>query len=142
MKTKPVKIFVADDDHDDQHLIKEALTIPSMSTEVVPLYNGAQLLNSLSDCKESESKPDIIILDLNMPVMDGLTALIKLKRLADCADIPVYILSTSKHDSDKKACELMGAKQFFTKPTSFNQLKLVAHQILSQEFPDYLRTVN
>lgn len=142
MRTKPVKIFVTDDDHDDQHLIKEAFSLPLMAAEIIPLYNGEQLLQSLSECREVENKPDIIILDLNMPVMDGLTALTKLKRLSHCSDIPVYILSTSKHESDKKTCELMGAKQFFTKPTSFSQLKAVARQILSQEFPDYLRMIN
>ncbi len=136
MRTKPVKIFVADDDVDDQQLIKEAFTVPTLTTDVVALYNGAELLKTLNDCSSSDDKPDIIVLDLNMPVMDGLTALVKLKRLTDCSDIPVYILSTSKHESDKKACALMGAKQFFTKPAAFSQMKRVAQQILSQEFPD------
>jgi CheY-like chemotaxis protein len=133
--TKPVKILVADDDADDQSLIREAFFVPSFPIEVITAFDGAQLLTILDDCKKSEDKPDIIILDLNMPIMDGLTALTRIKKKADCNDIPVYILSTSKHLSDQKACELMGAKQFFTKPAAFNQLQSVAHQILSQEFP-------
>ena len=130
-----MKIFVADDDLDDQYLIKEAFQVSTFSTDIVPAYNGAQLLEMLNHSAHSENTPDIILLDLNMPVMDGLTALTQIKRIDGCDKIPVYMLSTSKHDSDRKACELLGAKRFFTKPATFDQLQLVARQILYQEFP-------
>ena len=130
------EIIVADDDTDDQYLIREAIQQSGISGNVTPVYNGLQLLDLLH-CKgiykdHEPRKPHLIILDLNMPVLEGSAALENIKSDNSLKDIPVYILSTSTHKSDIEKCKTLGANEFYPKPYQFGKLKLIIEDMISK----------
>src|SRR4051794_22776882 len=116
----PVALFivVADDDTDDHQLIKNAFQECSKNHIITSVFNGRQLLDLLNQKgfykHDFERLPDLIILDLRMPLMSGLEALEAIKKTDHLKDIPVYILSeTNMQETVQKAKEL-GAEDFFT----------------------------
>jgi CheY-like chemotaxis protein len=116
MKTSK-RILLVEDDADDQLIFLEAIhkIHPSINCEIAG--NGA-------DALEKISKPpsyDIIFLDLNMPVMDGLTFLRKYKESA-YTDIPIVVLTTSRNPADIKRSKSLGAAKYCVKPASYNAL--------------------
>ena len=128
------QIIIVDDDVDDQFFIKEAIRNRSQNVDLFSVYNGLELLQwmagSGSENRVETQTPDLIILDLNMPIMDGITALTKIKQMDGCRDIPVYILTTSKEEKDKQICSHLGARRFFSKPSEFAPLQAAIDTIL------------
>src|SRR5687768_6821878 len=109
-------IVMADDDLDDQYLIKTALKDAKIPIFLYPVYDGIQLLDFLYkryQFKHIPHKPDLILLDLNMPLMDGFEALRHIKSSAELKQIPVYILTTSRAEEDKKQALELGAAGFY-----------------------------
>jgi len=113
-------ILLIDDDEDDQFIFKKALG------EVAPGYI-CQVSNSgpegLFELKTGISNPEIIFLDLNMPLMNGFEFLAILKSDAKYAGIPVIIFSTSDSPADKRRAKEMGAINFITKTCEIRELK-------------------
>lgn len=129
------EIVVADDDTDDQYLIREAIQQSGIKHNVTAVYNGLQLLDLLR-CKgiykdAEPRRPDLIILDLNMPVLEGSAALENIKSDQSLKDIPVYILSTSTHSVDIEKCKNLGANQFYPKPYQFGKLKAIIEDMIN-----------
>ena len=134
---KVFRIVVADDDLDDQEMIKTAFKKTNEEFEVVPVYNGLQLMDYLfkrESYKHITETPDLIILDLNMPIMDGFEVLEEVRNVAELKVIPIYILSTSWQDRDKQKAISMGARGFYTKPVSMNELKRIFDEVCSVAF--------
>ncbi len=122
---KPLVILMADDDEDDCLLAKKALDQSSLNARLEFVKDGEELLEYL--CREGgherkHPEPDIILLDLNMPKMDGLEALKAIKSQAALCHIPVIVLTTSKADQDVCNSYSFGASSFITKPASFKGL--------------------
>ena len=139
MTCNQLNIIIADDDADDQLLIKEAIRHYAREAELISVTDGAELLKwvtQVSEDRVQKTKPDIIILDLNMPRMDGITALTKIKAIEYCRDIPVYILTTSKDEEDKRRCSELGARRFFTKPSGFGSLQASIKTIIGDVKPE------
>jgi len=111
---------MADDDPDDVEMFREALLIIDPSIVFYHAKDGRELLEILEDKKPE--KPDIIFLDINMPVMSGWECLEELKKSKVSRDIPVIIYSTASYHKEVERAIGMGALCFFTKPTDFNQL--------------------
>lgn len=136
---KKFQIIVADDDLDDQEMIKLAFNNTDADFDVIPVYNGLQLMDFLlqrASYKNVIEHPDLIILDLNMPVMDGFEVLEKLHDHKEIKNLPVYILSTSWQDRDKEKAVRLGARGFYTKPVSVRDLKRIFEEVCSLAFPD------
>jgi CheY-like chemotaxis protein len=112
--------LLADDDSDDHELFQAALAELNRSIVFDKVLNGLQLINQLLE--KNQSKPDIIFLDLNMPLMNGWRCLEALKGIENTKDIPVIIYSTSDQQLEEKKAEEMGALCFLKKPASFNTL--------------------
>src|SRR5687767_91564 len=96
-------IVMADDDLDDQLLVKDAFANAKVKGQVYAVYDGIQLLDFLYkryQFKNAET-PDLILLDLNMPLMDGFEALKIIKSHPVLKNIPVYIVTTSRNKADK-----------------------------------------
>jgi CheY-like chemotaxis protein len=110
-------IVVADDDADDHFFLEEAMRASNIQGNLIPAYNGSELLDLLHTrgnfATGPSIKPDLVLLDLNMPVLDGFTALKQIKKSDDLKDIPVFIFTTSRRDADRKTCEQLGADEFF-----------------------------
>ena len=111
--TPPPCVFIADDDEDDCYLLARAFKEHSPECRLQFASDGAALLETLA---QSESQPSLILLDLNMPRLNGFEALQRLRKNPLYQAIPVVILTTSDDQEDQqRACEL-GANEFITKP--------------------------
>lgn len=120
-------ILIADDDPDDRLLIKEAFDEANISCRFQTAENGEDLLQQLQsegpyEGTSSEPMPQLILLDLNMPLMDGREALKQLKKSPGLRVIPVVVLSTSRSDVDIQITYELGVSSFMTKPDSFPAL--------------------
>lgn len=120
-------ILMADDDGDDQMLVKDAIKECGWEGDVVFVENGEELLKYLA--KEGVPRPGLILLDLNMPRKDGREALKDIKANADLRRIPVVVLTTSKADTDVGTVYDLGANSFINKPVQFDALVNVMRRL-------------
>jgi CheY-like chemotaxis protein len=116
--------IMADDDEDDCLLVKSAFEITGIAKEVHIVGDGGKLMEYLNREGEfsdpvTSPRPDLILLDLNMPCKDGREALREIKSDPRFMDIPVVILTTSGEDRDVTFCLEAGASFFITKPVMF-----------------------
>jgi CheY-like chemotaxis protein len=125
------KILLVDDDVDDHLFFKEAIELINPSLQCDTATNGQLALDKL---KVSTSLPDIIFLDLNMPIMNGFDFLIQIKKENQLNKIPVGIFTTSNILRDKELTKEFGAQFFLTKPNDFQVLRKKLQQILSTDF--------
>jgi CheY-like chemotaxis protein len=107
-------ILYADDDTDDRIWISEACKTLNCSLQISFVENGRQVLDYLKSL--SSVLPSLIVLDLNMPEMDGRQTLQYLKSNPSYKEIPVAIVSTSANKMDKDMCKQLGASLYITKP--------------------------
>lgn len=120
---KIFRIILTDDDEQDQEFFRDALQESDIDAELYTASNGRTLLELLKTFSAKNTRlPDIIFLDLNMPVMDGRETLKVLKSSPDFASIPVIIYSTSNSIIDVNECYRNGANLFITKPCDFDQI--------------------
>lgn len=134
------KIFLlADDDRDDKEIFCEALEAIDPSIVCYCVTNGKQVLEILGN-KEFE-KPQIIFLDINMPGMNGWQCLTELKK-DEHRDIPVIMYSTSSHSREANIAIDMGALCFFTKPSSFVELRDILKVIAANLNENLLKAVS
>ena len=115
--------LLADDDADDAALFCDALMRISPVMKCLTAENGHELFELLS--KEYPDKPDIIFLDINMPIMNGWECLRRLKDSPDFQTIPTIIYSTSAAKTDVQRAYSLGALLFLTKPEDFNELCII-----------------
>ncbi|MET1076414.1 MAG: response regulator [Pseudomonas sp.] len=120
-------VLVADDDLDDCLLIQEAFRETRASTPLHFVHNGVELLDYLkrrapyTDSRRYP-RPGLILLDLNMPLMDGREALTAIKSDPELRMMPVVVLTTSAAQEDIRRCYASGVNAFVSKPTSFSEL--------------------
>ena len=124
MNPEPVVILFADDDKDDQQLVREAFEDNRIKNQLHFVNNGKDLLDYLRRKgqfrdPQSSPKPDLILLDLNMPKIDGREALDEIKKDHNLKRIPVVILTTSKAEEDVIRSYNLGVNSFITKPVTF-----------------------
>lgn len=118
---------MADDDEDDRLLTQDALTESRVLNELHFVENGVELLEYLErkgkfEQKDTSPRPGLILLDLNMPRMDGREALQAIKANPCLKGIPVVILTTSKQEEDMVKGYDLGAASYITKPVTFDGL--------------------
>jgi CheY-like chemotaxis protein len=124
---KPVVFLMADDDPDDRLLIREAFKESLLSNSIYFVEDGVELMDYLrhqaSYANPDEAPmPDLILLDLNMPRMDGREALAEIKNDPRLRYIPVVVLTTSKAEEDIMRSYDIGAASYITKPVTFDGL--------------------
>ncbi|MGI9355379.1 MAG: response regulator [Rhizobiaceae bacterium] len=135
-KGNAIRILVADDDADDRMLIADAFEEASLSNPVDFVEDGVELLDYLHrrekfEGKTKEDMPGIILLDLNMPRMDGRTALKEIRADEELRKIPIVVLTTSKSEEDILRTYDLGVNSFITKPVTFDGLVQVV-QVLNR----------
>ncbi|MGN6566341.1 MAG: response regulator [Flavipsychrobacter sp.] len=116
--TKGVQILLADDDQEDRFIMAEGFRELGLADVINFVEDGTQVLDYL-DNKGAEGI-NLIILDLNMPRLNGTETLRVLKNNPMYLHIPVVILSTSVNDMEKKSCLELGAKDYLIKPVKYN----------------------
>ncbi len=120
-KSKSLRyVLIADDDLDDQELIRDALLENNMSEDKMQWVNdGEELMSAL---RHAVHLPSLIILDLNMPKKDGKTALLEIRADQHLRHIPVIIFSTSDSSDDILDCYNIGSNTYMTKPSKYQEL--------------------
>ncbi len=112
------EILLIDDDEDDCEFFLEAI-----EKSLGPgNYNTiSHPLKAIEQLKENHINPDLIFLDLNMPIMNGIQFLTEIKKLENLSNIPIIILTTSSHPELIKQTKALGAHDFITKPNDFDE---------------------
>lgn len=124
---EPVKVVLADDDKDDQEIFKDALTETKIPAELTTVENGQELIDHLKDPETPE--PEIIFLDINMPVKNGKEALAEIKKDKELKDIPTVMISTSDNPKDVEDSFNSGANLYVRKPFSFKNFILILKKV-------------
>jgi len=126
-KTRPVTILVADDDPDDRKLTQEAFLESKLANDLRFVEDGVEVfdyLNRIGKFADPASSPwpSLMLLDLNMPRMDGREVLVELKKNPRYAGIRVIVMTTSKSEADIHKSYLLNAASYITKPVTFDSL--------------------
>ena len=125
-RNKPY-ILYAEDDFDDFESVKEALEQLSGNYRLEHAKNGSDAIAFLE--KNGSNLPCLIVLDLNMPVMDGKEVLSWLKAKAQYKSLPLMVFTTSSREEDVKLCQKHSCT-FFRKPTLYRDLLHVVQTML------------
>ena len=124
-------ILYVDDDKDDLAVISDAFEKYTDHLRIIHAHNGFEGLQLLKLMKKSSTLPCLIILDINMPVMDGKEALAEIRKNPDYKKIPVVVFSTSNKPSDRVFAESMGA-DFITKPSTYLKLESLVSEFVEK----------
>jgi CheY-like chemotaxis protein len=115
------KILVVDDDEEDRFIIHDGFTEVGAEDIVHYEEDGERALQYLESCIAQKSLPCLIILDLNMPRLNGTQTLRAIKSDQRLRDIHVLIYSTSLNRIEKEECMLLGAEEYIIKPLTFSE---------------------
>jgi DNA-binding response OmpR family regulator len=117
-------VYLVDDDHDDLEMVQEALFHHSYKGPVLQIDNGKKLVDKLySDGLFPE--PRVIVLDLNMPLIDGFQALQSIRSHAVYHSTPVIILTASTNKADETRSYELGCNFFLNKPSRMSGYEIL-----------------
>lgn len=119
-------VILVDDDEDDRFLVQQAFKALSPTYLFQALEKPAELFQLLDD---SVAVPALILLDLNMPLMNGFEVLRRLRSRSAYASIPIVMLTTSDAESDQRRALDLGADSVITKPPTLGQLLKIVVQL-------------
>lgn len=114
-------VLCVDDDLDDRELVCSVINDIDPSIIVVNAENGSIACELLSKAKETKEFPCLIILDINMPIMNGKETLIEIKKDKDLSNIPVAMFTTSSNPAEKKYFSQYGV-DVVTKPNDMDNI--------------------
>jgi CheY-like chemotaxis protein len=115
------RILLVDDDPEDRDVMRDALEQLDARNEIICAENGEAALKLLTDHEAPANYPCLIVLDLNMPKMNGTQTLQQLKADERFRHIAVVIYSTSVNLFEKDICMKSGAHAFITKPITYKE---------------------
>lgn len=133
---KSVNIFLADDDPEDREIFMEVINEVVPHVNVTLAKNGKELMTMLLQKTEA---PDIIFLDLNMPLKNGQECLVEIRQHEKLKNIPVIIYSTSRSRQHIDETFMQGANFYFPKPDSFKDLKTMIAKIFSLDWEELMK---
>ena len=123
-------IFYVDDDPDDRQLLTRALNTINNNYRIIEAEDGDEAMKMLNRLKETGNLPSLIVLDINMPKIDGKQTYISIKSDKELSVIPVIIFSTSKSEMDKLFFKRKNT-EYITKPSDYSRIEEVAARILT-----------
>ena len=122
---KEMIILIAEDDDGHAELIKEGLQESGVCNKIIRFSNGEDLWQFLSRTGENEvrslNKSYLLLLDINMPKMDGIEVLKRMKSSEDLKEIPVMMLTTTDDPREVEQCYKLGCNVYITKPVDFGK---------------------
>ena len=124
----PKRILYADDDLDDKTWVIEACKAIGSDLNIDFVENGRQALQYLDNKKGD--LPSLIVLDLNMPELDGRQTLQRIKAHTDYSAIPVVIVTTSSNKVDMEICKRLGAALYLVKPDKHAEWQYIVRHFL------------
>ncbi|HYO41004.1 MAG TPA: response regulator [Nocardioidaceae bacterium] len=122
-EVRPIRILLVEDSPGDVHLTREALYQAKVANELCVVGDGVEALQYLrgEDPFGGRERPDLMLLDLNLPRKDGREVLEEVKNDPDLMHIPVIVLTTSSDEADILQSYRLHANAFVTKPVGFDQ---------------------
>ena len=123
-------ILLGEDDADDQEMLKEVFTSIDVTFILFFVNNGGEILSALEKLKD-EQMPCLIVLDYNMPGLNGADILLELSRNERYKNIPKIVWSTSGSEKFRKICLDLGAIDYVIKPNNLDDLEKTARYMLS-----------
>ncbi|WP_158977952.1 response regulator [Cellulophaga sp. L1A9] len=136
MTDTKLKIWLVDDDEDDRSFFIEGLESLKVNFELKEFTNGKEPICFFE--ANSSIIPDMIFLDLNMPVMNGIECLEYIRNHEPFKNVIIAMYSTSSSGQDIQCCYEKGANLYIIKPSRFQDLKKCMEKILSMNWPDFL----
>lgn len=142
--SKPLTILLAEDNQDHAELMIDTLKEYNLGNEVIHVHNGEDVLKYLRRQPPFDwagiCLPDIILLDLKMPRLDGIGALKEIRADDNYRHIPVVMVSTSSMEKEINTCFSLGANSYITKPLQFEEFtrkikELNLYWVLVSELP-------
>lgn len=140
MESNKLKIILVDDDEDDRAFFADALQGLDMDTELLEFKNGRDCINFLED--SDDDFPNLVFLDLNMPVMNGFECLKQIRNIDRFSEVMIAIYSTSSSESDIEETFSNGANIYIKKPSSFKDLKNSLKQVIKMNWAYHLNDFN
>jgi len=125
LSEKELLVVYADDDPDDIELVTEAFERYANNLTLKTFSNGLTILSFLKNLSIADNLPCLIILDINMPAMNGKECLKQIRQIDQYKDVPVVLFTASVSDRDKEFAKLYQAG-FITKPLSSVQMDVIA----------------
>jgi two-component system response regulator len=131
MSKKFIRILLVEDNEGDVRLTREALRESQIQHQLYVVENGVEALEFLNSKKGAakEGRPDIILLDLNLPEKDGREVLQEIKVDQDLRRIPVIVLTTSNDEQDVVTSYELHANCYISKPIDIRTFRAVVQQI-------------
>ena len=125
-----LRLLIVDDDPDDRELFMEAVREVDESIECFTAKNGLQALEILRDL--NQQLPDLIFLDISMPLLNGRKCLTEIKADRRLQQIPVVVYTTSKDVEEARELKKMGAFHFMSKPRDADEIYYIVAVVLEE----------
>ncbi len=127
-------LLLVEDNPDDEALTLRALRRHNLANEIVVAHDGQQALDFLFgegeyQGRDTRIQPQVILLDLKLPKVDGLSVLARLRRHPRTRHVPVVILTSSDEESDLLRGYELGANSYVRKPVDFEEFIEAARQL-------------
>jgi chemotaxis family two-component system response regulator Rcp1 len=115
-------LFLAEDNPADVFLVREALAAHNIEIDLTVVPDGNAAMKAVEEiCADDEcDRPGVVMLDINLPLVDGFTVLAALRDHPNCALVPVIIVSSSDSARDRQKAFSLGASHYFRKPPDLN----------------------
>jgi chemotaxis family two-component system response regulator Rcp1 len=128
---KPANVLLVEDNEDDVELTLEALEDSRVRMDIHVVSDGMSAMAFLrrEDVYSDKPRPDLILLDLNLPLMDGREVLKEIKEDPNLTDIPVVVLTTSEDEGDILKAYKLHASCYIAKPVDFTRFTEIIKQI-------------
>lgn len=122
-------VVYADDDPDDIELVEDAFRQFALNVEVITFGDASQALSYLNNLSDGDPLPCLVILDINMPLLNGKEALVRLRQMDRYSGVPVVLFTTSSMPVDKAFARQHNAG-FITKPLGYEQMEIITRQFI------------
>ncbi len=123
-----LQVCIVDDDEDDRFIFTQALRETGIPITVSQAANGLELLDLL---KKNSEKPYIIFLDINMPLLDGLKTLERIRSIESYKETKIIIFSTSENPDSIRLAYQLGAQLYLKKPDHYSVYILLLESLLA-----------
>lgn len=148
-RSKRYSVLLADDDEEDAFTVRRGFAKSDLDFDFKHLSDGEELLAYLealenrgdnpepsvgADEDDRSLQPDLILLDINMPRMNGFEVLDRMRSNPKLGVIPVVILTSSNNDADVSVCYSLGARSYFVKPLTLTEMAVFVEAIANYWF--------
>ncbi len=123
-----IHIIIAEDDSDDAEIVMESFSKHPAFKKIDWVKNGIELLDFLKSC--GDTKPDVILTDINMPIMNGIEALEEICDIPQLKNIPAFVYSSAINPIYEVRCNKLGTRGFLIKPFKLSDFDKIPYQII------------